>query len=217
MTGPGRDAFPPPRARLRRVLNTGCGPYSRAKVHPVFQGREWFEVRLDVDPAVEPDIVASVTDMGGHVRDRSMDAIWSSHNLEHLHSHEVPAALSEFRRVLKPDGFALMTTPDLAAVAQLLVDGRVDDVAYQSPGGAVTAIDMLFGHGASIERGHMFMAHNTGFTLERLGRLLLEAGFDEAVVTCGATYDLWALGLMPLAARDAIVDRLRECGLDFGG
>ena len=43
----------------------------------------------------------------------SVDAVFSSHNIEHLYPHEVPLALKEFMRVLKPDGFVLMTCPDL--------------------------------------------------------------------------------------------------------
>jgi predicted SAM-dependent methyltransferase len=37
----------------------------------------------------------------------SVDAVVSSHNMEHLYPHEVPLALAEFVRVLKPDWRAL--------------------------------------------------------------------------------------------------------------
>ncbi len=51
------------------------------------------------------------------VEAESVDAIFSSHNLEHLYPHEVPVALSEFMRVLRSDGFVVLTCPDLKAVA----------------------------------------------------------------------------------------------------
>jgi predicted SAM-dependent methyltransferase len=43
----------------------------------------------------------------------SVDAIWSSHNLEHLQRHEVPLALREFFTVLKPQGLLLLELPNL--------------------------------------------------------------------------------------------------------
>ena len=83
------------------VLNVGCGYPLRQKLHRHFHGPEWREIRLDLDPAVRPDIVCSITDMSPVAAD-CVDAIWSSHNLEHLQRHEVPLALAEFVRVLKP-------------------------------------------------------------------------------------------------------------------
>ena len=47
------------------------------------------------------------------VSSESLDAVFSSHNIENLYPHEVPVALSEFLRVLKPDGFVVITCPDL--------------------------------------------------------------------------------------------------------
>lgn len=47
----------------------------------------------------------------------SVDAIFFSHNIEYLEAHEEPIALAEFRRVLRPGGFVLITCPDLKAIA----------------------------------------------------------------------------------------------------
>src|SRR5215468_464987 len=113
------------------VLNVGCGYPLRQKLHPHFHGPEWREVRLDLDPAVQPDIVCSITDMSP-VPAASMDAVWSSHNLEHLQRHEVPLALKEFLRVLKPRGLLLLTLPDLQQVARFVVEDRLEDEAYTS-------------------------------------------------------------------------------------
>ncbi|MCF4130234.1 class I SAM-dependent methyltransferase (plasmid) [Methylobacterium sp. SyP6R] len=150
---------------------------------------------MDLDPRVKPDLVGSMTDLSAF-GDGTIGAVWSSHNIEHLYDHEVPAAFSEFRRVLSRDGYALVTTPDLAAVAQLVVDGHLEEAAYQSPAGPVSALDMIFGHRASIRSGFELMAHRTAFTAERLGRLLLEAGFPKVLVRRGRRYDLWAVALM---------------------
>ena len=203
-----------PSAEPKRVLHVGCGPFSPDKLHGVFRAPNWREIRVDIDPAVKPDIQASITDLRKDVPDASIDAIWSSHNIEHLHDHEVEPALREFVRVLRPAGFALLTCPDLEAIAKLIAAG-VDRVAYESPAGPVTPLDMLFGLRRSIERGNLFMCHRTGFTEERLGKVIIAAGFNEARVLKGRNYDLWALGLMANADRKHIETLLSANGLAF--
>jgi len=178
------------------VLNVGCGYPLRQKLHRHFHGPEWREVRLDLDPAVQPDIVCSITDMGP-VSANTIDAVWSSHNLEHLQRHEVPLALGEFIRVLKPQGLLLLTLPDLQQVAQLVVDDKLEDLAYQSPSGPVTPLDMIFGHTASLARGNRYMAHRTGFTARTLHQALVEAGFVEVRLRAGGSFDLWATAYKP--------------------
>ena len=197
----------------KRVLNAGSGRPSGRSLHPVFRNAAWQEVRIDIDAGAVPDLVGSVTDMRSSVSSGSFDAVWSSHSLEHLHTHEVPSALAEFRRILKPDGFALMACPDLAAVAAMLLDRGAEHVAYVSAVGPIAPLDMLFGHSASIAKGNGYMAHKTGFTAARLGRLLLEAGFPT-VLARTEKFDLWALALMPKADRAAIDHQLRA--VDFG-
>jgi predicted SAM-dependent methyltransferase len=200
---------------MKRLLNAGCGFQHPGALHHAFADESWLEVRVDIDPAAKPDIVGSVTNMRGFIPDSSFDAVWSSHSLEHLHAHQVTIALGEFRRILRQDGFALITTPDLEAVARLVADGQLDEVAYASPAGPITALDMMFGHSASIAQGNCYMCHNTGFTCERLGRLVLEAGFAEVIVTTGTAYDLWALALMPASDRAGLVQHFRLHGIDY--
>ncbi len=204
----------PSTTHLKRVLNAGCGPRSNRKLTTLFERAAWSEVRFDLDPAVEPDIVGSMTDMRAHFATASFDAIWTSHSVEHLHGHEVPRALAEFRRVLKRDGFAVITCPDLEAVIRLLLAKGPDHVAYQSAAGPITPLDMIFGHSRSIANGNFHMSHNTGFTAERLGNLLIDAGFAEALVG-PLNYDLWALALAADADRTAILDQLRRAGVDL--
>ena len=202
----------------RVVLNVGCGPRQPDKLAPVFREPGWRELRLDIDPDVQPDVVASLTDMRA-VADASVDAVWSSHNLEHLFAHEVPTALAEFRRVLKPQGFLLVTLPDLQAVAKVVADGNPDAVLMRTrmngaEGPPITALDILFGHDWWIERGRTFMAHRTGFTRQTLGRKLLDAGFGTVAVRPGAAFDLWAVAaVQPLRADLGLLDRAMGMGL----
>jgi SAM-dependent methyltransferase len=182
-------------AASRICLHVGCGVPDKARLHAAFRGPEWLEVRLDIDPVVEPDIIASIVDMP-MVGDRSVDAVWSSHNLEHLHAHEVPSALAEFFRVLKPGGILLLTMPDLQKVAELIAADRLEEAAYVSPAGPIAPVDMVFGFRKMIAEGHTFMAHRTGFTARSLQRALEQAGFT-VVQLLRDQFDLWAQAEKP--------------------
>jgi SAM-dependent methyltransferase len=200
MTRPNTSTAAP--AALKRVLDVGSGGQATSKLHRIFHG--WQCLRLDIDERVKPDIVGSIVDMKNKVADRSYDAIWSSHNLEHLYPHEVKPALAEFARVLKPTGFALITCPDLLQIAQQMLKQDVDKPAYISPAGPISPIDMLYGHAASLARGNLYMAHHTGFTASRIGPMILQAGFAEAWIASGKSYDLWAVGLLKDTDRNEV-------------
>ena len=200
MTRPKMNTAEP--AGLKRVLDVGSGGQGSSKLHRIFQG--WRCLRLDIDERVKPDIVGSIVDMKKKVPDRSYDAIWSSHNLEHLYPHEVKPALTEFARVLKPTGFALITCPDLLQIAEQMLKQEVDKPAYISPAGPISPIDMLYGHSASLARGNLYMAHHTGFTASRIGPMILQAGFAEAWIASGKSYDLWAVAFLKDADRGEV-------------
>ena len=172
----------------KTVLHVGCG--SLFLDAELFNKREWKEVRLDIDPMVNPDIVSSITEMNA-VQDRSVDVVWSSHNLEHLYADEVNLALQEFYRVLKPNGLVMITLPDIQAVARGVAEGRLEEPLYQSPAGPIAAIDILWGHRASITRGNLHMAHKTGFTLKALKKNLALANFQKIKVK-SVGWDRWA-------------------------
>lgn len=158
-----------------------------------FHGDAWREIRLDIDASVKPDIIASMLDMGA-VATASVDAVFSSHNVEHLYPHEVPRALAEFRRVLRPDGIAVVTCPDLQSVAALIAQDKLDEPAYVSPAGPVAPLDILYGFRPALARGNLFMAHRTGFSARTLGRALVAAGFAQySVQRERRTLNLWAI------------------------
>ena len=175
----------------KTVLHVGCGVHTPDKLHETFRGGDWHEVRLDINPAVRPDILASITDMR-EVADASFEALYSSHNLEHLHPHEVPTALREFRRVLKPYGFALITVPDLQQAARYVADDRAEETILMTNKGPVTPLDVLYGFRPFLANGNLFMAHNFGFTASTLRAALEEAGFPDAAVEPDGEFNLWA-------------------------
>jgi len=160
---------------MLNALHVGCGPASLPAY--VFPPSVWRETRLDIDPAVAPDVVASIVDMP--FASGAYAAVYSSHNLEHLAPHEVPQALAEFFRVLMPNGFAMVSVPDMGLAAARIAEGRGDAAVYDAPCGPITAMDMVFGH-AGMRRDNPFMAHRTGFTAETLRAAMEVAGFRVA-------------------------------------
>ena len=62
----------------------------------------------------------------------------------------------------------------------------IDEPLYQSPAGAISARDVIYGFGAEIERsGNEFFAHKTGFTPTSLQRALNAAGFPFVFLAAG--------------------------------
>jgi hypothetical protein len=98
---------------------------------------------------------------------------------------------------LKSNGFVLITVPDLCAVARYVANNDLDQTLYQSAAGPISAMDIMFGHQASLASGHQYMAHRTGFSANLLGKVLLDAGFSETRVHEGQRWDLWALATLP--------------------
>jgi SAM-dependent methyltransferase len=192
----------------KRFLHVGCGLAGQERT-PFFNGDEWQEIRFDIDPGVNPDILGTLTDLGA-VESDSVDAIFSSHNLEHVFPWEVPLALQEFVRVLTPDGFAVMTCPDLQEVCAHIAQGRLLETLYVSPIGPIRPIDIVYGHQASIEAGNVFMAHKGGFTQQTLGAAITKAGFRAAsILRRPKQFDIWALGSKSKRTRE-------ECELLIG-
>ena len=198
----------------KRLLNAGAGATVAKRISPLLEGEHWEEVRLDIEPGVKPDVVGSIMDLARLFPRASFDAIWCSHVIEHLYAHEVHPTFLQFRQILRQDGFALVLCPDLEAVAEHLLKRGLADVAYISPSGPIRPLDMIYGHSKAIEEGRYHMAHRTGFTTERIGNLLLGAGFSTISVR-SENFEICSLALMPEANADVIHRELASCGFDF--
>ncbi|WP_147819393.1 class I SAM-dependent methyltransferase [Salidesulfovibrio onnuriiensis] len=162
----------------KTVLHVGCGVKRDDKLPEQYRTPEWREVRLDINPNAEPDIVGDIRDLR-MIEDASVDAVFSSHNLEHLYYHEAETALREFFRVVRAGGHVLIACPDLQQVARLIAEDRLMDPVFTPPAGPVAPIDMLYGYRPGLARGNHFMAHKTGFTPSSLRKLLEDTGFED--------------------------------------
>lgn len=176
----------------KKVLHVGCGPKNNPNLHDFFKDGSWDEVRFDINPGAEPDIVGDMLDMN-MIENDQFDAIYSSHNIEHVFYHQVLTALKEFFRVLKPGGFAYMRTPDIQKVGEAVAKGNLEGGLYNSPAGPISGLDIMYGHSAHIAAGKTYMAHRTAFTAGTLASKLEAVGFDDIMVQ-RVEYDLYAKG-----------------------
>jgi ubiquinone/menaquinone biosynthesis C-methylase UbiE len=164
-----------------RILHAGCGGTS---LPPWYEGRGT-EVRLDIDPATKPDIVASLTDLG---EIGQFDVIYTSHCVEHLYPADVGTALAEFYRVTKPGGHAMVIVPDLEGVQ------ATDEVLYELQDiGPLTGLDLIYGCRYDKARSS-YMAHHSGFVSATLEAAMLAAGFETVTMKRLPQYNLMAVG-----------------------
>jgi len=164
----------------KTLLHVGCGGAPLP---------EWLadykETRLDISPDCNPDLVANMMDLGGI---GTFDAILSMHSFEHLYPHEVKTALAEFRRVLNDGGALIVFVPDLEGVE------ATETVLFEAPCGAITGLDLIYGHREFIET-MPYMAHHNGFTSKTLKDVLINNGFSKAITTRLADYALMGVAV----------------------
>ena len=163
-----------------KLLHVGCG----GSALPDYLKR-YEETRLDIDAQHQPDVLASITDMGDIGQ---YEALYCAHVLEHLYPHECEQALAEFLRILKPRGAAVIFVPDLE-------DVKPDEtVLFQSPAGDITGLDLIYGHRMQI-KDNPHMAHKNGFVKSTLEKALKNAGFKTVTVSRHKYYNLSALAI----------------------
>jgi SAM-dependent methyltransferase len=195
----------------KKFLHVGCGPQTKKNLRG-FDCEDWREIRFDINEKVNPDIVGTMTDMS-MVKSGSFDAIYSSHNLEHLFAHEVTIALKEFNRILSEDGFVVLTCPDLQSVCEAVVKDELLEPLYNSPAGPISAIDILYGHRGFISQGNTYMAHKCGFTRKVLDAAFGQAGFrSRLTLRRPEVFDLW---IVAFKSEQSNEERARKFALNF--
>lgn len=98
----------------------------------------------------------------------SVEAVFSSHVMEHLFADEVDRLVGELARVMVPGGVCRVVVPDLEEV-----------VALYDPADPAAFLDAMFEIG---RRSDIRNAHHTGFTGQSLAALFKRHGFAETRV-----------------------------------
>jgi len=178
------------------LLNVG-GNSKIIDIPDCFAG--WRHDLLDIDPRGNPDVVCDARELW-RLPQRSYDAVYCSHNLEHYYRHDLVKVLKGFRNILKKDGFAYIRVPDLQAVMQVVIEKGmdIDDVLYQSAAGPIKVSDVVFGLQVEIERsGQDYYAHKTGFSAKSLATVLKANGFPRVFAKLdAANYEITALAFL---------------------
>jgi len=165
---------------MKTFLHVGCGPENKSSCLG-FNNDNWKEIRFDIDKNVNPDIVGTLTDMS-LIETGSVDAIYSSYNLDHIYAHEVPIAFKEFYRVLNEDGIVVVKCPDIQSVCELIAQDKLLEPLYEVKGwGPIYPIDVIYGNRQQIQMGNEYMAKKVGFTYSVLNKTFAEAGFKVRV------------------------------------
>lgn len=141
-----------PKLRKNKV-NLGCGEHN-------FPGYEPVDIRVngkDVRTLDYPD--------------NSQDEVYASHVLEHLPATEVPAALAEWVRVLKPGGTLRIAVPDVQKVGAELAKGGQDDAQL------MYLMAVLYG-----SQNYDTNFHKWGYTEQMLRRAMNLAGLGSVRV-----------------------------------
>jgi len=131
------------------------------------QPKEGWKI-LNITPGPHVDYVGNCTSLA-QFADNSVDEIYASHVIEHLGFRtELPTALKEIWRVLKPGGVFRVSVPDLECLCNLFVHPQVPKEERSSL--------MMHMFGAQEDE---FDFHKVGLTSEFLVHFLSQAGFKR--------------------------------------
>lgn len=148
-------------------INLGCGRH-------VLDG--WVNVDVEISPKAPrpPDVLASAAAVP--LPDGCADEVMAIHLLEHFYLWEVPAVLSEWRRLLRPGGQLTLELPDILKCARNLLK-------LTAAGGAAGEIDSaaMFGLYGDPGTRNPLMCHRYGWHPASLQVQLEAAGFTSLV------------------------------------
>lgn len=141
-------------------LHLGCGSIHLAGY-----------VNIDIqDWADVCDLVADATKLY-MCEDNSIEHIFTHALLEHIPPWDTTRTLKEWNRVLKPGGTIQIEVPDLERIFQ--------DWLVNKTLGEQEAINNICGGNKSPNKAYSHQDHLTGFTYERLTRIMKDCGFTN--------------------------------------
>ena len=170
------DSLIPERARKGRILDIGCGSY------PSFLTKSRFAERYGIDRVALPDMRSGGLNLIQHdmadapglpFDDAFFDVVTMLAVFEHLESGPLSSLLMEIRRVLRPGGIYVMTTPLRWTEGILKAMSRLGLVSHEEIG-----------------------EHEAQYTSNDVAALLADAGFHSSLIRRGTFelgVNLWAV------------------------
>ncbi|MDR1946875.1 MAG: class I SAM-dependent methyltransferase [Desulfovibrio sp.] len=176
-----------------KFLHAASGSSDKSRTTREFATDAWEEIRMDENPEVNPDIQADMLHMDS-VTQATFDAVYTAYSLERLFPHDVLPALRNLHRVLKNEGYLVVSCADLRSACALIANDKLLEPAYDSPAGPVAPIDILYGFRPALAAGYVRHANKCGFTARALTGTLAQAGFGSIWTAVNApTYTITAI------------------------
>ena len=135
-----------------RRLNLGCGIYYNPKF-----------INMDFKTSSVSDIITNIQNLP--IQSNIIEEIEASHILEHFDTCMLPFVLSEWFRILEPNGIIHIETPDLK--------GCVGNLRFKSYSSQKNTLRFLFG------LNDLGNTHKLGFTVSFLKKTLKSIGFEN--------------------------------------
>jgi predicted O-linked N-acetylglucosamine transferase (SPINDLY family)/predicted SAM-dependent methyltransferase len=162
----GSAAIARERLAVVPVANAPRDPEPPLRLHIGGQQRRPGWKIVNIQPGPEVDYVTDCTNLQLFT-EGSAEEIYASHVLEHLgYQEDLPRALAEIHRVLKPGGAVKISVPDFEVICRLFLDPACTEQER--------LLLMRMAFGGQLD-AHDF--HYVGLTQEILGRYLSRAGF----------------------------------------
>jgi SAM-dependent methyltransferase len=127
---------------------------------------------IDAKKSVATDVVCDCTVLP--YEDESIDEIICYHMIEHLSQKEQMKALSEWYRVLKPNGKFVFECPDLLEICKLFVTATDEERYFIGYDSGPALIYHIYGN-----QGNEFEFHKFGFTKTFIIKILQLIGFQN--------------------------------------
>lgn len=158
------------------IIDIGSGPHPKADANIRMDLHQWPGVTHIHDLNIFPY----------PFEDNFADKIYLGDVIEHMFYLQAPCVLSEIHRILKPDAYLDITTPDLQWVFERLVKGdwkeKTMGVEWLNRRATdwESAMDYVYGGFRHDQEFSLLgMGHVNGFNEDYLTLLLAEAGYSE--------------------------------------
>lgn len=148
----------------KTVLNVGSGS---SIIKDSFPGYE--EIRMDIDTKVKPDLIEDIMNLQSF-EDGSVDIVYASHVVEHLHIDDAKAVVEQMKRIMREK--VEIWVPNLN------VSGDLGDTIYECDVGPITKLDMIYGY-TKWTKDNEYMKHKSGYTKKFAEKIWPDAKVTE--------------------------------------